>query len=81
MKRKIYISLFTVLGILVQFLIHAETEIWYIDLLIKDFPRYGLGLEWHAWILIHHIGSVILVAAGALFGFFSGRFWWHKLYE
>lgn len=81
MKKYFYVFLFTLLGILLQFLIHAMLEIWYIGLLVKDFGRYSLGFSWSQWVLIHHSGSVVLFAAGMLFGFFSGRFWWHKLYE
>ena len=81
MKKYVYIFLFTLLGVLLQFLIHAFVEIWYITLLLKDFPRYSLGLSWDHWLRIHDGGTVILLIGGILFGFFSGRFWWHKLYE
>jgi hypothetical protein len=81
MKRKIYIALFVLLGLLLQFLLHALIEIWYINLLLKDFPKYGLGLNWNQWLMIHHALSLILVAVGAVWGFYEGRFWWRHLYE
>jgi hypothetical protein len=81
MKKIIYITLFTFLGILLQFLIHALVETWYIKILVNDFPRYSLGLSWSHWFLIHHIATVVLFAAGALFGFWQGKFWWRRLYE
>ncbi len=81
MKKTIYIILFTFLGILLQFLIHILVETWYIDLLITDFPKYGFGLLWYQWFIIHHIGTVILFVAGTLFGFWQGKFWWQRIYE
>ena len=81
MKKIIYLISFTALGILLQAIIHGLVETWYIGLLISDFPKYGLGLSWFQWFLIHHIGTVILFFAGALFGFWQGKFWWQRIYE
>lgn len=80
-KKNIYIFLFIIFGILISFLIHAAIEIWYINLLIADFSKYGLGLNWPQWYLIHSAGGVILFAGGALFGYLQGRHWWKVLYE
>ena len=81
MKKKFYIGVFVVLGVLLQFLLHAGIEIWYIKLLLQGFPKYSLGLSWSQWFLIHHIGSIVLFIAGILFGFWQGNFWWRKIYE
>jgi len=81
MKKTIYVIIFTFLGILVQFLIHGLIETWYIDLLITDFLKYSLGFSWPQWFIIHHIGTVVLFIAGSLFGFWQGKFWWHRIYE
>lgn len=80
MKRVIYIAAFTFLGVLVQFIVHALIETWYIGLLLADFPRYGLGFTWETWERIHHVLSGVLLLAGALLGFSSGRFWWRRIY-
>ena len=80
MKRNIYIGLFTFLGILVQFLIHAVVEILYIGLLLKDFSRYGLGLSWEKWLMIHQVGAIILFFGGAYLGFRQGKYWWNRIY-
>ena len=80
-KKIIYIILFIFLGILVQFSIHGLIEIKYIDLLLKDFPKYSLGFSWQQWFLIHHIGTAILFLAGGLAGFFGGKFFWQTKYE
>lgn len=81
MKKIIYIASFTFLGILFQFLIHAWVEIWYINLLITDFPRYSFRFSWQQWYTIHHIASVILLLAGIVFGFWQGKYWWRQIYE
>ena len=81
MKKIFYIASFTFLGILLQFLIHGIVEIWYINLLTKDFSKYSLGFSWDQWFLIHHIATVILLVAGILFGFWQGKYWWKRLYE
>jgi len=81
MKRNIYILLFTFLGVLLQFLVHALVEIWYIGLLASNFSRYSFGLSWHQWYIIHHIATAILFAMGAVFGFWQGKFWWKRIYE
>lgn len=81
MKKLIYITLFTFLGLLLQFLIHGLIENWYINLLVSDFPKYSLGFSWLQWFIIHHIGTVVLLIIGLLFGFWQGKFWWRKIYE
>lgn len=80
MKIYFYIFSFTVLGVILQLVIHAVIEIWYIQLLIEDFETYGFGLSWQTWFMIHHAGTIILLVAGAFFGFRQGKFWWARLY-
>ena len=80
MKRTFYIAAFTLLGVLLQFLLHALVEIWYIDLLLRDYPAYGFGLSWRQWVLIHDVGTVVLFLAGAWLGFRQGQHWWRKIY-
>ncbi len=77
----VYVALFTFLGILLQLLVHGLFERWYIGLLVSDFSKYGLGLSWGQWFTIHQVGTVVLFIAGALFGFWQGKFWWRKIYE
>lgn len=81
MKKYFYIASFVLLGIILQFLVHAAVEIWYIELLLKDFGVYSFGFSWKVWFMIHHVGTIILLAAGTIFGFWQGRFWWGKLYN
>ena len=81
MKKIIYIAAFTLLGILAQFLAHQLIEIWYIRFLVYDFKRFGFGLSWGSWFLIHHIASVMFFVVGAAAGYFSGKHWWRLIYE
>ena len=80
MKKVVYLIIFAVLGLLFAFLIHALIEIWYINLLLKDFSKYSLGFSWSQWYLIHHIISAILFIIGGVAGFWQGKFWWRKIY-
>ena len=81
MKRALYILAFAASGVLAQFLAHGLIEIWYGELLLRDFPKYSLGLSWRQWILIHHIGTVILLTIGMALGFYAGVIGWRKLSE
>lgn len=80
MKRAVYIIAFTFLGVLLQFLVHAGIEIPVISLLLNDFETFGLGLTWDQWVMIHNVGTIVFFAAGALAGFFQGRYWWRVIY-
>src|SRR3989344_2320920 len=81
MKRNIYIFLFVVLGAILQFLAHALIEMWYIGLLLADFLKYGFGLTWDTWVLIHNVLTVVFFLAGAWIGYKEGIYWWRKIYE
>ena len=80
MKRAVYIALFTFLGVLLQFLVHAGIEIPVISLLLNDFETFGLGLTWDQWVMIHNVGTIILFIVGAVGGFLLGRYWWRAIY-
>ena len=80
-KKFIYISLFVVLGILLQFILHAVLEIWYINLLTSNFAKYSLGFTWDEWYVVHHVFTAILVILGIIFGYFTGNYSWKKVYK
>lgn len=80
MKRAVYIISFTILGVLLQFVLHAFVEVWYINLLVLDYQTYGFGLSWDDWYLIHDLAAIILAVAGLIFGFLQGRYWWKQIY-
>ena len=81
MKRRMYIGLFSFLGVLVSFFLHAFFEIWYINLLINKFDRFSFGLSWSAWVYIHHGVAIGLLCVGFYYGYRGGGYWWHRLYE
>ena len=80
MKRKIYIACFIVLGLLLAFLMHALIEIYVIKLLISDWDRFGLGLNFEQWMWIHDIFVAALITLGSYIGFRQGKYWWYVLY-
>ena len=80
-KKNIYIALFVLLGILVQFFIHSVVEILYINLLINNFAIFGLGFPWSAWFVIHIIWGIVLLVLGVVLGFWQGVYWWKRIYE
>ncbi len=79
-KKITYITLFTLLGVLISFLLHAVIEIPVIFLLVSDFGKWGMGLSWETWEMIHNIGAIILVIIGAWIGFKKGIHWWNVIY-
>lgn len=80
LKKSAYITLFVVLGVLVNFLIHAVVELAVIELLTRDFARFGLGLSWQSWFTIHTVFAVVLLAGCALAGLQQGYYWWNRRY-
>src|SRR4030042_4814698 len=80
MKKIIYICLATVLMVLLSFIIHALLEMGVIYLLTNDFSRFGLGLSWGQWFLIHYIFTIILLVLAVAAGYFVGQRWWKYIY-
>lgn len=78
--KYIYITAFTILGILVQSLVYAEIEIWYITLLINDFTGHSLSFILAEWLVTHSIVGIVLFIVGAICGYWQGRYWWKKIY-
>lgn len=79
-KKYIYIFSFMVLSILLSFILHATIEIPLLKLFQKDFIRYGLGLSWDIWYVIHTVGTIILLIAGTILGVAGGKYWWRVIY-
>lgn len=79
-KKRIYIALFVLLGILLGLLVHGAVELWYIKGLITNFPKYSLGYSWAEWFIIHQYLSVIVFIASVVLGYFQGKFWWRLVY-
>jgi hypothetical protein len=69
MKKEIYIALFTILGLLVHFLILISVETWYIGRTFQDFSGITYRMIGSTWLTL-----------GVLSGFLQGRFFWQKIY-
>lgn len=80
MKRALYISLFTLLGIMVSFLVHGALEIPALAWLTSDLSRYETSWLWQHWQVVHNTVSWILLLSGAVVGFWQGVYWWNMLY-
>lgn len=80
MKKVFYVALFTLLGIITSFLIHALIEIPIIWLLLSDFERWGLGLSWDTWETVHSISSITLFIIGVVVGLKFGKHFWRVIY-
>ncbi|MDO8600663.1 MAG: hypothetical protein Q7R73_03535 [bacterium] len=80
-KQSVYIFIFTLLGVFLQFILHGLLEIWYIGLLLNNFSRWSFGFSWDTWVLIHSWSAVALFFAGSFAGFRQGRYWWKRIYE
>lgn len=77
----LYITLFTFLGVLLGFLIHTAVEIPVISLLVSDIEKWGLGISWDGWFVLHGVWSAVTLFFGAFFGFKLGKHWWRVMYE
>jgi hypothetical protein len=80
MKKKLYISSWILLGILLSFILHGVVEIPLLFLFSQD-KSWMLGFSWQVWYLIHYIFTFILLVMGMYFGFRLGKFFWRKIYE
>ena len=80
-KKGFYVCAFTILGVLLQFIVHGALEMWYIGLLLADFHTYSLGMSWDAWITVHDVFTVVLFLVGLLLGFQQGHYWWWRVYH
>ncbi len=83
MKKWLYILCFVVLGIILSFVAHAVIEIAYIQYSLAK----GIVLVNHTFFIGHPYCvlpvwlQVGLIAAGILWGYWTGRRLWPKLYD
>lgn len=80
MKKLIYVWLFAFLGALVGFVIHGLLESWYIGKLLEDYAKYGRGITWDDWQLLHDVIATGLIIGGGLLGHRAGKKWWQRIY-
>lgn len=80
-KHSLYLSLTTLLGLIVSYGLHAVGELWYLD----QAQRHGWVIKW-----TQHFGlgacalpvwwQYGLVVAGLVGGWLVGRVWWRWVY-
>jgi uncharacterized protein YneF (UPF0154 family) len=75
-KKIIYIVLNVILGLLLGFLVHVFIEIKYLEWAAST----GYYVVWQGNCALPLILQVGLLFLGAVGGFFSGKFWWKKVY-
>ena len=80
MKKFIYITAFTFLGIIVAFIIHALIEIAAIAVLHSDWEKRSLGLSRDTWLIIRNVWAALIIVLGATIGFRQGKHWWRVIY-
>ncbi len=81
MKKKVYILTFTLLIALMGFIAHIIIESLVIGLLVFNFDKYNLGLNWGQWRILHHIMVAVFTVGGAYLGYLAGQKFWVILYE
>jgi hypothetical protein len=81
LKKYTYITGFTLMGVLVSFILHGLIELLVIELLLTDFQRFNLGIGWDGWFRIHAVGGTVLFLVCAGLGLQQGVYWWSAVYE
>lgn len=76
LKRVIYLSSATILGIILSFIAHALIEIGY----LRWAERQNLTVPFYNGCALLPVLQIALLVSGIIGGFFLGRFWWRKIY-
>jgi len=76
LKRKVYLSVSTILGVLLSFIAHGIIEINY----LRQAESQGKIVPFYGSCTLKPELQIALLAFGAVGGFFLGRFWWRKIY-
>ena len=80
MKRTFYIFCFTLLGLLISFLLHAILEMTFLGWVGKIRSGIPPGGSWEIWEAIHNQGSIVLSLLGLALGCHQGFYWWRRIY-
>ncbi len=75
-KHVVYLSVTTVLGVLLSILVHVGIESAY----LAWAESVGQTVTWHGGCALHPVLQIGLVVLGALGGFFLGKNWWRLVY-
>lgn len=80
MKKAFYIGSFTLLGVIISFLVHALIELPALYLVANHYDLYGSSWWWQHWEALHGGGSLALLILGTVGGFWQGWYWWRVVY-
>ena len=75
-KHAVYLVATTVLGILLSLIAHAVIE----TMVLNYAQETGRRITWYGGCALHPAIQIGLLVAGAVGGFFLGRFWWRWVY-
>jgi len=80
-KKKVYIALSILLGVLLSFIAHALAEVWIIQKAFAEGASikgtYFLGVGWCALPVWSQYSFLILGVVG---GYYLGQYWWKVVY-
>ena len=79
-KRFIYVSGFTLLGLLVSIIVHVALELPLLRLVSSDPMAFADAWWWQRWDILRTLGSWLLLSAGAVWGYGAGRRYWKLIY-
>lgn len=79
-KRRLYLTLFACLGVMVAYFIYVLSTVATIFLLLLDFKQYSLGLPWAVWQIIGKFWLGLALILGGLVGVMLGKYWWRFIY-
>jgi hypothetical protein len=80
MKKYVYLTLMSFLGILLATLVHAAVEFPILKFLIADPVAFGAHPIFRHWEEIHRYGGLTLSLIGITVGWWLGRYFWQVLY-
>jgi hypothetical protein len=80
MKKIIYVTLFSFLGLLLAALLHGMIEAPILLLITSDLDTWGDSFVWQNWAVLHrYVGGAIWVG-GFIGGIYFGLKYWRIIY-
>lgn len=79
-KRVIYITVFTVFGILIGFVLHMLLELIIMTAVERKWHILTAGMTAGEWEAIRYGVFLFWMCMGTLFGYVQGKYWWDYLY-
>jgi hypothetical protein len=80
MKKIIYVTLFTFLGLLLATLIHVAIEYPLLTIITNNFEYWQNTFLWQHWPTLHRFAGGAIWIGGAVFGYLMGQRYWRIIY-